>query len=242
MAGAWHGDGRPATGVHLLVPDGHLDLVATDSGIVAALVAHGPLPVTAAGGARARVRVRAGLGAALLGQPLRDLADHAVPLADVTGAWGAALDRRITGVPDGPRRQALLLDALAHRGAGLRPPDRSLVLACRSALRRGVTSVADLCEHVEVSERHLRRRLREQLGYGPMTWLRIARLERFLAAGAGWTGGPRRGPATERDLAVLAATVGYADQPHMTRDLRALTGSTPRILLRHVAAAVPASG
>jgi AraC-like DNA-binding protein len=40
--------------------------------------------------------------------------------------------------------------------------------------------------------------------------------------------GTDRGP---RGLAQLAAEAGYADQPHMTREMRALTGLAPAALL-----------
>ncbi|MER6878168.1 helix-turn-helix domain-containing protein, partial [Amycolatopsis sp. NPDC000673] len=52
--------------------------------------------------------------------------------------------------------------------------------------------------------------------YGPATYRRILRLQRAIALA----------PATAT-LADLAVAAGYSDQPHLTRECRALTGLTP---------------
>jgi AraC-like DNA-binding protein len=68
-----------------------------------------------------------------------------------------------------------------------------------------------------VSERRLRRRFVQAVGYGPATYLRVSRFQRAVALA----------PRVE-GLAALAAAAGYADQAHLSRDCRALTGLTPR--------------
>jgi AraC-like DNA-binding protein len=79
-----------------------------------------------------------------------------------------------------------------------------------------------------VSERQLRRRFEDAVGYGPKTLARVLRFQRFLALAAG--GG---------DLARLALSAGYADQAHLTRECRRLAGRTPVALL---ASGAPAAG
>jgi AraC-like DNA-binding protein len=67
-----------------------------------------------------------------------------------------------------------------------------------------------------VGARQLHRRSRTAFGYGPKTLSRVLRLQRALAvAGEG------------ASYAEVAARSGYADQPHLTREVRALTGLTP---------------
>jgi AraC-like DNA-binding protein len=62
---------------------------------------------------------------------------------------------------------------------------------------------------VALTDRHLRRRFHDAVGYGPKTLQRVLRLRRFLAlAEAGATA----------DLARAAAEAGYSDQPHLTRE------------------------
>ncbi|MEU4253293.1 helix-turn-helix domain-containing protein [Amycolatopsis sp. NPDC026612] len=78
---------------------------------------------------------------------------------------------------------------------------------------RGEDPVASLA----VSERGLRRRFVQAVGYGPATYLRVSRFQRAVALA------PR-----VANLAALAAAAGYADQAHLSRDCRALTGLTPR--------------
>ena len=67
-----------------------------------------------------------------------------------------------------------------------------------------------------VSERQLRRRFADAVGYGPKTLARVLRFQRFLALA-------RSGD----ELARLALTAGYADQAHLTRETRRLAGRTP---------------
>ena len=80
-----------------------------------------------------------------------------------------------------------------------------------------------LARDVAVSERHLRRRCHDTVGYGPKTLQRVLRFRRFLAAAES----PE--PA---DLARMAAVAGYADQAHLTRECRGLAGKTPAELAR----------
>ena len=72
-----------------------------------------------------------------------------------------------------------------------------------------------------VSERRLRRRFVQAVGYGPATYLRVARFQRAVALASRVPG-----------LAALAAAAGYSDQAHLSRDCRALTGLTPRAYFR----------
>jgi AraC-like DNA-binding protein len=68
------------------------------------------------------------------------------------------------------------------------------------------------------SRRHFARRFRDSTGFSPDRFRRIARFQRFVG---GLTGAPGD------DLAGLAVDSGYADQPHLARDVRDFTGMTP---------------
>jgi transcriptional regulator GlxA family with amidase domain len=54
----------------------------------------------------------------------------------------------------------------------------------------------------------------------------VLRLQRVLALAG-------RSAPPDAALAALAAAAGYADQAHMSRELQALAGQSPRALLRH---------
>jgi transcriptional regulator GlxA family with amidase domain len=74
-----------------------------------------------------------------------------------------------------------------------------------------------LAEELGLSERQLRRRCMAGVGYGPKTLQRVLRLRRFLRAGAD-------------ELAKAAFDAGFADQAHLTRECRRLTGLPPSAL------------
>ncbi|MBK5222182.1 MAG: helix-turn-helix transcriptional regulator [Acidimicrobiia bacterium] len=80
-----------------------------------------------------------------------------------------------------------------------------------------ITRVAQVCGAFDLAERSLQRLTRRRLGLSPKWLIQRRRLheaaERF-----------RDGYA---DLADIAANLGYADQSHLTRDFRSVTGMTP---------------
>ena len=80
-----------------------------------------------------------------------------------------------------------------------------------------VVSVGQICEHAHITERTLQRLIRRRLGLTPK-WL-IQRRRLHEAAGR------LRDPGVT--LATIAAELGYADEPHLVRDFRTVTGMTP---------------
>ena len=92
--------------------------------------------------------------------------------------------------------------------------------------RRHIPSAEDYAR-LESDSRfiELRRRFRDSVGYGPKTLQRVLRFQRALAGLR-----PQHEPADS--LAGLAASAGYSDQAHMTREIRALSGLTPVELAR----------
>lgn len=88
-----------------------------------------------------------------------------------------------------------------------------------------IVRVAELCEQVGSSERSLQRLCARRLGIGPKWLIRRRRLHEAAAALRGGT----------EPIAVTAARLGYSDQAHLTRDLRAVTGLTPVQLGRFLA-------
>ena len=158
-------------------------------------------------------RLLPGAGGAAFGVPLAELRNARVP-AD---ALGVDPRGRLNGALDpGAAPAALAGMALALVAAA--PPDPA-VQAAVVRLLDSSQRVDELATALGFSERQLRRRFLAAVGYGPKTLQRVLRLRRFLAAaglGAGFDG-----------LAAVAAGAGYADQAHLARECRALTGLTP---------------
>ncbi|BCJ35938.1 AraC family transcriptional regulator [Actinocatenispora thailandica] len=205
----------PAGSTGRILPDGCLDLIAVDGELLVAGPDTRAQWSTSPPGARfAAVRFDPGVGPAVLGVPGYELRDARVPLAALWPAHRVrALAGRIAGSADPAAALAAALAEPLH--AANDPALRALV----AELRRG-TPVGAVAAESYLSERQLHRRCRDAFGYGPKTLARILRMNRALDAAR-----------TGRSLVQVAAAFGYADQAHLTRDVRALTGVPPSTLL-----------
>ncbi|WP_177231309.1 helix-turn-helix domain-containing protein [Amycolatopsis saalfeldensis] len=195
-------------GPQRIVPDGCVDLVAGDGQVFVAGPDTGAWSsVTTPGAVLHGLRFRPGAAAGVLGVAADELRDTRVPLAALWGHEGAVLTERVL---DG----TLSLSEVVRRRPAEPDPAVAAVLA---HLERGPSRVGALPPAgQQLSERQLRRRFTIAVGYGPATYLRVSRFQRAIAAAPRVTG-----------LAELAATAGYADQAHLARDCRALTGLAP---------------
>ena len=246
-----------SAGPKRIVPDGCLDLVVGDGGVFIA----GPdtsawSSVTRPNAELRGVRFTPGRASAVLGVAADELRDRRVSLDELWGHAGEVLAEQLLSgeltpaqavasrlsaevPPPDPAVAALIarLDAgaarVAEAAAMLTQPAQVAEAAAMLALpgparvtRAGGPDVAaarveDPAGSVTVSERRLRRRFVQAVGYGPATYLRVTRFQRAVALAS-------RAPG----LAALAAAAGYADQAHLSRDCRALTGLTPRAYFR----------
>lgn len=211
--------------VDRVIPDGCMDLLFAGGRLMIAG------PDTRAteleprvGGLVVGVRFRPGIGPAVLGVPARHLLDARVAASEVVGDRALALAETLHGIRPPGQAAAALGAAVGGWVARAAHPDRVAagavaLLSAPGSMRD--PSVAGLAAALGVGERRLRRSCADALGYGPKMFDRIARLRRFVAAAAA------PGSAS---LASLAFVAGYADQPHLTRECRALTGVTPAAL------------
>lgn len=157
------------------------------------------------------LRFASGTGPRVLGVPADELRDQRVPLADL---WTTRKVRDLTEhLYRASHPGAVLERSAADRLAEAGPPDPMLTeLVTR--LRAGV-SVSAAASVAGPSERQLHRRSLAAFGYRPRTLARILRMNRARAMVRAGT--PR---------AEAAVAVGYADQAHLARDVRALTSAT----------------
>jgi AraC-like DNA-binding protein len=173
------------------------------------------------------VRFRPGAAARVLGLHGRELADARVGVSEL---WGfdemERLESQLAAATSPAAVATLLEDIVATRVRELPDP---AVEAAVVELGNGATQVHELATRLGLSERQLRRRCTEALGYGPKLLDRILRFQRFRSLA-------RRRP--DVGLAWLAAAAGYADQPHLTRECRRLSGASPAVLLARPAATV----
>jgi AraC-like DNA-binding protein len=204
-------------------PDGRVDVVAVGDRVVLAGPASRSTTLHLAPGTlTVGVRFRSGAAPALVGTSAADLRDRDLALDDVWGRAGATLAIRIAEALGWQARLRAMAEGLSERLARAGPPDPvgtgiATLLAARSGL-----PLAGLAEDVGLSERQLRRRVEESVGYPPRLLARVLRFQRFLVAA--------RAAGPERNLSRLAADTGYADQAHLTRECVRLAGLPPTAL------------
>jgi AraC-like DNA-binding protein len=211
----WTSAASPAPEVVDVLPDGCMDLIWSGAELLVAGPDTAPNPsLRAAGLAAAGLRFRPGVLPALLGTPASALRDARVPLEALHGS----LARPAVAALAGGAEPFTVLTALAARLPGNAPEPGMRAVAAR--LSRGA-SAADTADALGWTTRTLHRHCLAAFGYGPATLRRILRFRRALALlGSGV-------PPAE-----TAARAGYSDQPHLSREVRALAGAAPAQLTR----------
>ncbi|WHX18653.1 helix-turn-helix domain-containing protein [Streptomyces malaysiensis subsp. malaysiensis] len=218
------------TGPQRVLPDGCTDLIWSEAGsgpdgelLVAGPDTRAHLALGPPGSRAVGLRFAPGTGPAVLGVPAHELRDTRVPLAAL---WPGAEVRRLAELIATERaagRQAaasrLLEEAAGYRLRTAEPPD-PLLAAIVAGVSRG-TGVAGIAAAVGLGERQLHRRSLAAFGYGPKTLGRVLRLNQALDLARACV-----------PFAEVAATAGYADQAHLAREVRALTGVPLGRLLR----------
>lgn len=219
----------------LVMPDGCADIIwSEDQGLRVAGPATVPVnaPVSSETTLVA-VRFRPGAAGGVLGVPAGEIRDLGLNLRELWGREADRLTARLARQRTAAERTAVLQAAVGARLSDRVDAIDALVAAVAARLGRPGMRVAELGVEAGVSERQLLRRFQDAVGYGPKTLDRILRFRRFLdrAEQAG----------SERDLATLAIEAGYADQAHLTRECRRLSGLPPTALLRRWTAEPPAA-
>lgn len=188
-----------------VVPDGHADLLCHDSGVieVVGLADHVAVPLLPQGTRIRGIRLRPEAVAAAFATNASELANLTVAAEDVLGA------RRVRQLTDGRAIDTWLRSI---------EPDERTANAVHLLATRPVTDTAD---ELGITIRQLRRVLAANIGLTPKSFQRVLRLQRFLASAE----------RSRTGLAAAAADAGYADQPHLTREVVDLTGTTPARLL-----------
>ncbi|MET7984937.1 helix-turn-helix transcriptional regulator [Streptomyces sp. NPDC005281] len=212
------GGATPESASRAVLPDGCMDLLWTEGRLLVAgpdTRAHVPAGVS---GGWAGVRFRPGTAPGYLGVPANELRDRRVELTDL---WPAAEVRRIAARIDAAADPVDALEEVALLRAAEAPAPDPLLRDVVSALDAG-RPVAETADRLGLGARQLHRRSLAAFGYGPKTLARILRLQRALALAR--DGVP---------FAETALRAGFADQAHLAREVRELTGATLGELVGH---------
>ncbi|WP_410569252.1 helix-turn-helix domain-containing protein [Amycolatopsis sp. cmx-4-61] len=216
VACGWHGRTGWARPLRVL-PDGCADLVWDGAALTVVVTVGAPLRLwVPASATRVGVRLRCGAAAAVLGTAIPDL-PAVVGLGELWGADARRAEEQLAAA-DPVAQRGILETLVARRNA---QPDRR-VLAAVHALG-ATTRTSDVA--VGLSERALRRHFVHAVGAGPKQLHRVRRFQRFLRLLEPLAAG-------RVSLAGAAADLGYADQSHLGRECRRLSGSSPAALVR----------
>jgi AraC-like DNA-binding protein len=156
---------------------------------------------------------------ALFGLPAGELGSTVVGLDTLLGRRADEWLDRLRSASTWAARFAVLDDVLLGALVGGPPPPVEVVRAwdCLVASGGGI-EVAALASEVGWSRRHLTQRFQQELGLAPKVAGRVLRFDRA-----------RRllGRESRPGFADVAATCGYYDQAHLTREFRELAGMSP---------------
>jgi len=175
-------------------------------------------------------KFRPGGFAGFVDVPASALTGRAVPLRELFGADGDALERTLAGCAGDPDAHIAAVEAFLRDRRPAPDPAFALVreVVADMLVAPERTTVAELAARHGVSPRTLQRRFAELVGVSPKWVLQRYRLH--VAA-------ERIAAGEVTDHASLALELGYFDQAHFTRAFTAQIGRSPGAYARACAAA-----
>jgi AraC-like DNA-binding protein len=165
----------------------------------------------------------------LFGVPMDTLANDAGAVSDVLGELGRRLVDNVRRAPSFAQRVEIAEAWTRQLLADARAANAVDHVASLLAAEHGHHDVRALARRADLSSRQLQRRFVDQVGVAPKLYARLCRIAGVIQA---------RNAAPSRTMTDLAYDFGYADQAHLTREFRTLSGRNPVDFFR-AAAAVP---
>jgi AraC-like DNA-binding protein len=209
--------------LHRVLPDGCMDLlfdfVADDNPRVSFVgTMTRPLTFTTTGAVDLLgVRFRPGCFPIFFALDAAELTDVRTDVMNYSHRFAREVWLRLVeAVPED--RCAVLQEVLLSRwsAAGIDPFVQHCV--ARIEASRGALRIAELERSTGVSGRHIERKFARHLGISPKTFARVVRFKNVAALAAN---------PVPLDWVGVAGDLGFADQPHLVREIKAFSGLTP---------------
>ena len=225
----WFGPEIEAAGKrsHEILPDGNVDLLLELSDIGCRVRLFGPATRTTSIQTNndydyLGVRFHPGKAPRFAEARPTELVDDSVELGDLFGIDIDPLGERLHSCRSAQEKTSLVESLVRSAALDLYPQNALTEHAVKLLeTSNGQVKVKDLAEQLGISTRTLERLFAEHVGMAPKTFARILRFQSVLAILRA-----RR----FRDFTDLAFACGYADQSHLLKDFKALTGRLPRQL------------
>jgi AraC-like DNA-binding protein len=210
---------------HLVLPDACIDIVLIDD---APTVVVGPwtkpfIAHLTPGSLVVGARFHPGAAGRLLGLPVSELLDLSIPLTDVWSNDVVSSFSSIASLSDIRAKRVALESTMLRCLSSAREPDRAVEAAIRVFAHYPQARIERVSRYLGMSSRQLQRRFLAAVGYGPKLFQSVLRFQRLLHIA-----GAANGSGT---LVQSSVEAGYADQPHMTREVRRFADTSPSSLL-----------
>lgn len=202
-----------------VVPDGHIDLVFDLLNGVAHVAGPRDAPLEVEHGSATHlfgVTLSPGSTTALLGITASSLPPDWMRLDALLGERSRALAERLQAAPSMLLRVSMLETFLLARLASRDPRVKRALSAITAS--GGRIGISDLGRETGASPRNLNRLFHTWVGLSPKRFARIVRAQAALR---------RLAEREPPELGALAHELGYADQAHLTRELKAVAGAAP---------------
>jgi len=157
------------------------------------------------------------------GMPMDQISDQTCSLDALLGRACGELAARLSEADRDDERFALLDSFFGDRVLRDRPPIDAGVLEAWRLLdaSRGRIKIGRIASELGWSRKRLVTRFREQIGHPPKTIARVLRFDHAMEL---------LKTSPELRWSDVALTCGYADQSHLTHEVRELSGQTPMAL------------
>jgi AraC-like DNA-binding protein len=218
--------GTQGTYEHRVLPDACIDIVLVND---EPPMVFGPWTVPfvarlAVGTIITGARLHPGRASRVLGMPASELLNQAIPIKAVVGTMQNIRLEKVIEEPNAAARRSALAHALLALVESSTPFDEAVLAGIQWLSRHPHGRIKQLSHWVGISERQLHRRFSASIGYGPKMFQSVLRFQRLLKTA--------RKTGVDQSLADLAASAGYADQAHMTREVYRFANIRPSMLLR----------
>lgn len=158
----------------------------------------------------------------LMGIPAAELKNNIIPTEYIFNQQGLELYEKLAEQYTIQDKLRLLNTFFLQQMAKRVLPDDSLITATLQFIvkNKGLISSKQLIQFTGYTERHIERKFMESIGTNPKKFSNIVKLHIFLKE--------LKNKQNNKNLTRIAYEAGYADQSHLIKEFKKITGMTPK--------------